>query len=284
MNEFQKHYNNEPPHYKMQYGEVINNKGRYNGIIIGNSQATHSIRPSLLNASDANFCNLAMNGSNPEFYFKWYNNLFAWNNSKVDYWIISADIRFLNGGWRRFEQDSEFFPFVDFWRMLWGEGSLKKKLLIANRMPILKYRARIFQSFNKNAESFEFDASDYDRGYITLSENTLADFSSRANYFEKMVSSDAKIKFVELVDMLSSKGSKIIFVLPPEYNLDSSQYVSRKEFLVSLSRGRNISMYDFNEKQYKHILNQRDNFVDRIHLSKKGSKVFSSLLKEKIGH
>ena len=70
LNTLQRHFNSEPPHYKLHYLETVNTTSQYNGIIIGNSQATHSIRPSLLDTLDVMYYNLTLNGSNPDFYLK----------------------------------------------------------------------------------------------------------------------------------------------------------------------------------------------------------------------
>ena len=73
-------------------------------------------------------------------------------------------------------------------------------------------------------------------------------------------------------------GGKIIFVVPPEYNLDKKQYGDTKDFLTQLSQERDISLYDFNENHYNKTLNNVDNFVDFVHLNNKGSRLFSSIL------
>jgi len=282
INTFQSHYNNEPPHYKLQYAETANSQSQFNGVIIGTSQATHGIRPTQLDTLNNKYYNLALNGSTPDFYIKWINNIFKISHPKVNYWIISTDLHFLSGiGWRDFEQDSEFFPFKNFWEMLLNNKTLDKKLLISNRLPLLKYRGRILKSFKKNHGPYEFILSDYDRGYITLKRNDTVDFDKDIN-FKRTITDEAKAKYIELIDSLSTLGGKIVIIIPPEYNLLSDKYVNAKEFLELLSKERGIPFYDFNDEVFDEKLQRTENFVDLYHLNGKGSKIFSSILKKEL--
>jgi len=279
LNTLQKHFNNEPPHYRKQYIETVDSRSICNAIIIGNSQATHSAIPSVMNTTGMDYYNLALNASSPSFYINWLNNIFTINHPKADYWIVFASPGFMSGrGWRKFEQDSEFFPLDDFCRMLFFKNDLDKELLFSNRYPFLKYRGRIAESFNDNWGPYEFVVESYDRGYITLRRNDIFDFGNLKHY-KKRISKEAEVTFTKLIDMLSTFGGEIILVIPPEYDLSFDQYASVKEFLLSLSRNRTIQLYDFNDPIYSIRLNQVGNFVDSVHMSQRGSILFSTVLK-----
>jgi hypothetical protein len=284
LNQFQRYFNNEPPHYKLQYQETTNSKSTYNGIIIGNSQATHSIRPSLLDTSNLKFFNLALNGSSPTFYIEWLENLFIDNHPKIHYWIITTDFNFVSDeGWRKFEQDSEYFPLNDFLKILVKSNELNNKLLITNRLPFIKYKSRISESFKTNQGPYEFAINDYDRGYISLTRNDKVNFNNTLD-FERKLSAESKVKFLELIDKISDLEGKIVFVIPPEYNLDSIQYVDLKDYLLTVSQERGIPLFDFNETRYKTSLNKDENFVDFIHLNQRGSQLYSAILRKTINH
>lgn len=281
LNIFQSRYNNEPPHYRLQYIETANSQSKYNGAIIGTSMATHGIRPSQLDTLNRAYFNLALNGSSPDFYLKWLNNLFKKSHPKVDYWIVSTDSYFLSGnGWRSFEHDSEFFPFKNFWEMIMS-SSLDKSMLISNRIPLIKYRRRILNSFESNQGPYEFIENEYDRGYISLKRNDTFDFNKDRNYPQE-ITENAKAKYTELIDSLLSLGGEIIIIIPPQLNLLPKHYAQSKLFLEELSKEKNIPVYDFNEEEFRDKLQSTENFVDFLHLNGKGSMKFSSMLKNVI--
>ncbi len=282
LNIFLSKHNDEPPHYRLQYQESLNKNSIYNGAIIGNSNATHSIRPSKLDTLDIRFYNFALNGGTQNFYSDWYNDLFVINHPKIDYWIISADHYFITRNERNFTSDSEYFPVKHFWSLLIGDNEYDKKNLIANKIPLLKYRSRVKGSLNKNTQGkYKFLIEDFDRGYISLEKKNNIDISGPKIIKEK-ISIEAKEHFIKLINRISEHGSKLVFVIPPEYNLSEEQYKDHKKFLTKLSLEKNIPLYDFNEKKYHEILHRRENFTDLIHLNKKGSLLFSNLLREKL--
>ena len=279
LNTFQKRFNNEPPHYRLQYIETTNTQNQFNGVIIGSSQATHGIRPSILDSTHVDYYNLALNGSSPKFYLKWIDNLFKEYHPKIDCWIVSTDPYFFSGdGWRNFEQDSEFFPLKDFYKMLFKK-TLNQESLVSNKLPLIKYRKRILNSFESNQGIWDFNINDYDKGYITLNRTDSVDLNLTRKS-KRIITDDVKAKYVELIDSLSAIGGEIIIIIPPEYNLSPGNYIYQKDFLELLSKKRGISLYDFNDEVYKEKLQVAENFVDFNHLSGKGSKLFSSILME----
>jgi hypothetical protein len=282
LNIFLSQYNDDPPHYRLQYQESLSQTSDYNGVIIGNSKLTHSIRPSKLDTLDIKFYNLALNGATQHFYFDWYKDLFIINHPKVDYWIISADAYFLSGSGREVEKDSEYFPFKYFWNLLIEDNGYHKKDLIANKIPLLKYRSRIKESFNDNTQGFyKFLVEDYDRGYISLERIDNPVFHGSKNV-KLQITKYNQEKFKNLINRLSESDSKLVLIIPPEFDLKQNLYKNNKEFLIKLSLEKNIPLYDFNDKAYSELLNKKENFCDRNHLNKKGSMVFSDLLRKEL--
>lgn len=283
LNTFLSTYNDEPPHYRLQYQETLNQNGNYNGIIIGNSNATHSIRPSQLDTLDIRFFNLALNGATQNFYLNWYNDVFVKHHPKVNYWIISADHYFVTRNERLLTNDSEYLPFKSFWKFLIEDNDYNKRDLIINRIPLLKYRSRVKGSLNKNTQGkYKFLIEDYDRGYISLEKISRSNNLPEQNHIKRKVSKKAEENFIKLIDRISQDGSKLVFVIPPEYNISENQYKDHKDFLTKLSLERDIPLFDFNDEIYRELLNKRENFCDLIHLNKKGSLILSNLLRKEL--
>ena len=85
-----------------------------------------------------------------------------------------------------------------------------------------------------------------------------------------------------MINRLSESDSKLVLIIPPEFDLKQNLYKNNKEFLTTLSLEKNIPLYDFNDKAYSELLNKKENFCDRNHLNKKGSTVFSDLLRKEL--
>ena len=133
--------------------------------------------------------------------------MFIVNHPKVDYWIISTDFNFLCGkGWRQFEQDSEFFPNNDFWKMLFKNETLNDDLLISNRLPFIKSKNKILESFKENQGSYEFKISEYGRGYISLKRNNNFNFNQPRNHEKKYLLKLKRSLFTLLIESLIWEG------------------------------------------------------------------------------
>lgn len=279
LNVFQWVYNDDPPHYRLQYQEVAKNNDVYNGVIIGTSQATHGIRPSMIDSKDIQFYNFSLNGSSPEFYLKWYTHFFTENYSKVDYWIISVDNYFLSGdGWRKFEQDSEYFPNKTLTELIFEHNDLDKSLLISNRIPLLKYRSRMKEVIGLKKSNYLFLAEEYDKGYISLENRVVRADLKRSDNFRVELSEKSMRQFEKLIDLISKTGAKIIFVIPPEFDLKPEHYSDTKLFLDQISDQKGIPLLDFNNANYQAQFSQDSLFTNLNHLNKKGSKVLGQLL------
>jgi hypothetical protein len=278
INFFQKKYNIEPEHFKKQYESILNSKNKMDGIIIGTSHATHSMRPSILDKSGVKFYNYALNGSNPEFYLKWYNN-FIHNKIKVKYCLYSVDFfMFDDKDWlyRRFEHDSEYFPIKVFINeLIFGYGYNKLDLII-NRFPFLKYRNQIQESLRLKNGSKDCNVDNYDRGYISYTGH-CDDFYTDLGYniYPKQLTS-----FKLLIKQMMKDRVKIYFIVAPEYRIDPSKYnemISLK-IINSISKKFNIPVFNFNTTYRSDINNNINYFTDWGHMNHRGAKMFSEKL------
>ena len=142
----------EHDYYRWSYDEVKAENENIEGIILGNSQATHGIRPSYLYTLDVDFFNFALNGSDSKFWLNWYDELYADTKAKPKVCIYSLTI----GAWRKYEHDSQFFPVTTFWKNFFDFKNFEKTTLLKNRFPIFKYRNRRTIESKRN-EKIYFD-------------------------------------------------------------------------------------------------------------------------------
>lgn len=278
-------YNTDPPHYKLQYAEAINSTSDMNCIILGTSKATHGIRPSLINTSAMKCYNFAYNGGNPEFYVKWYDNIFSRYHPMPKYCIIAYDWFFLETGWmwRKYEQDSEYFPFDVFVGHLIGSDSYDMKTLFFN-IPIFKYRslkdlAMLF--FNNQNLIFK----DYDNGFIAYQvpyyeKNYIHPLTQKP--FTCNTCDVQKRYFEELIGKFQSQGIQVVFVNTPEFGLKKEHYkkIEEIQYFCRLAKKLNIPQLNYNIERRTSINENVKYFNDWCHLNAAGSYEFSKMLKE----
>ena len=270
--------NKESPHYKLQYDELVNNKTGSNCIILGTSHATHGIRPSYLNLPGISVYNFALNGSTPEFYFKWYTEIFQKTYQKPEYiiycidWFLFDDHILL----RRYEQDAEHFPFNVFIKKLINIKDYNNKSLLLNRFPIIKYKeVSDLIHIITNVPNEKYPIEDYDRGFIPYE----AYNPNSINYLEERISSRQVYYFENLMELLTNDGIKIIFVNIPEFG-DIDNYKNKKtfDFFNEIANKHSVPILNYNIDKRSMINQQRAYYSDWMHLNGKGSSEFSKLL------
>lgn len=275
--------NSDPLHYKLQYREATANKNNIDCIIIGTSHAAHGIRPSYLNSIGINFFNFSLNGSNPEYYYKWYNNIFSKYHSKPKYCIIAYDWGFFNteAMWRRYEQDSEYFPFKVFLNNMVSSNYYQMKTLVYN-IPVFKYKSLkdLKIVFNIKVEEI---FKDYDDGFIAYeipydSNNFINPLTK--DPFKCRTCADQKKYFEDLIKTLKLQGIRIIFVNIPEYGAIKSNY-EKLEIMKYFNQIANINGYpilNYNIEKRSYVNENIKYFSDWAHLNSLGSREFSKML------
>jgi hypothetical protein len=284
MNLFQSYYNIEPEHYKKQYESITNYKNDYEGIIIGTSHATHSIRPSILDKSGIRFYNYSLNGSNPEFYFKWYTTFIKNVEIKPKFCLFSIDFFMFDQVLlkRRIEKDSEYFPKKLFFNQLINNKNLNKFDFIINRFPVIKYRSQIKESLLLLKGNEMFNINNYDRGYISCSipfDKNL--FKPELNF---QIDTTQVKYFKLLLKQMLDDNIKIILVMVPEYGIKVNQYDQMKSMKIidSIKDQFNLPIINYNT-ELRSILNQNITyFADWGHMNHKGAKMFSRKLAKEI--
>lgn len=281
LNVFHKNYNDDPPHYLLQYQESCNVSSSYNGVILGTSQATHGIRPSLIDSEGVKYFNLAFNGSSPEFYVDWYNHIFSKHHPKIDHWIISIDNYFLSGkGWRKLEQDSEYIPFHILEEVILGENTLDKKMLIQNRIPMIKHRSALKRNLDFKKSKYYFMFEDYDSGYLSLERSQKSELLEGNSTYKARIDTKSKQDLVELIRYISSSNTRITLIIPPEFKL--SEYGATLAISEEFSMKFNLQLVDFNDARFANHFSSVELFCDHNHLNKLGSRVLSDLLAEEL--
>jgi len=284
INLFQKKYNPDPEHFRQQYAEITNKENFHEGIIIGASHATHSIRPSILDKSGIKFHNFALNGANPEFYYHWYNRTVSKSKVKPTHCIFAINYFMFDSSWlwRRIEQDSEYLTFSVFWKDFFTEKRFNKKDLIINRFPFLKYRGRIKESLRLKKGDNRYLISEYDRGYISL-QIPYEDDNFKPILKHKIDPVQVTF-FTSLLKKLQSENIKVIFVMTPEYGIDINEYEKMESLKIisSLSNELKIPIVNFNTELKSSINTNIKFYSDWGHLNTLGSKVFSEKLAKEI--
>ncbi|MBF0449796.1 MAG: hypothetical protein HQK75_03765 [Candidatus Magnetomorum sp.] len=258
----------------------MNRKEGSNYIIMGTSHATHGVRPSYINLPEMIGYNFALNGSNPEFYYKWYTQLFKKTYVKPEFIIFCIEWFLFDEKklWRRYEQDSEYFPFHIFIDNLLDDKAYDIKMLLLNRFPFTKHKKAsdlVYLVHHKPNTRFPLD--EFDRGFIPYESgkhpNSVEDI-------KELISLKQLIFFVKLIDLLVNEGNKLIFVNLPEYgHIKKYENVISFDIFNEISNNHGIPMLNYNIDKRTDINQQRDNYSDWEHLNSKGSKEFSTVLR-----
>lgn len=286
MNVFQRYSNPGPYHYRQQYAQFEEDTLDAEAIIIGTSHATHAIRPSLLDKSHKKFYNFSLNGASPEFFYNWYHELYKSRFGRPDYCIIAIDWFMFDEEWlhRKFEQDSEYFPRDVFWRILLRGGDFDRGELVRSRFPILKYRRSFLSSLGFKQVDEGFLASGFDRGFIPVE---LPFDSSRFEVkYETSISAKRQQLFQKLVHELDSSGTKLVFVITPEYNVEPAWYeqIESLHFVREVAVRYQIPILNFNTTFRSSINEDINCFSDWGHMNDSGSVEFSMMLADKISN
>jgi hypothetical protein len=266
------------PHYPLQYGEVFRPTVNANVIILGASHATHGINPRYLEGDHFRVYNFSLNGAGPLFNLTWYKKIFKHYYPQPLYaiyavhWIMFDD-QLLK---RKYEQDSHYFPLPFLLKELKEFKSAKRLLL--NRFALIRERKHLAgRLFQKTFREVYLPAKYYN-GFIPFERRGTLDEEERVNPKNDPIQIKA---FEELLDEFERDGVKVIFVHVPGYlpARGDSNVSEGMELLNDLSRKRRIPFLDYETERISAINTDKTLFSDSVHLNKKGSDRFSSLLR-----
>ena len=280
---FGKRYYN---HYELQYNEIIKHTKKIDGIILGTSHGTHSVRPQVLDSLGIGFYNFSMNGGNPKFYWNWYNNIFAPHHAKPKYCIWATDWFLFDTVWvwRQYEQDSEYFPDSVFYANL-KDPEFNSRSLILNRLPFTKYKSyKDVPNLFRHYDESQFIISKYKDGFLPYWPEKIAKFKNR--YTNKLkdvykISPRQQFFFENLVLKMKTDGIEVIFINTPEYGSQKEEYkrIATFSYLDSFASRNNIPFLNYNLEKRQPLNDNKDLFTDWGHLNDKGSLVFSRVLR-----
>ncbi len=271
------------PHYPLQYSEAFHPKVNANVIIMGASQTAHGINPKYFETDHLKVFNFSMGGAGPSFNLKWYKKIikvYYPKPSRIIYGVHWGmfDENFLQ---RRFEQDSQYFTRTFLFHELLRTRSLddleRVKTLFFNRLGIIRGRRQLADRLFRGAGNV-YALSRYYNGFIPYARKGKVDRKRDI----KLQNSEAQIKaFEELLDEFQRDGIEVIFVQAPEYlpARNVSDIEESMQFLDGIAEKRKIPFLDYDTKRITNINTDTSMFSDSIHLSEKGSDVFSKLLK-----
>lgn len=279
LNALQSSFNIDPIHYKKQYQKITSSKNDYDGIVIGTSHATHSIRPSILDKSGIRFYNFSLNGAKPEYYLKWYYKFVYHKKNKPKICLYAVDFFMFDNSWlwRNIEQDAEYFPKQLFYKEL-TKGNLNKTDLIINRIPLFKYREQIIHSLKLEKGNKDYDIKNFDRGYISYS-TQFKESSFKPRLDHKIDAIQVKC-FKLLIKQMQEDDIKIFFIVAPEYgiNINSYHQMESLKIIDSLAKKFKIPLMNYNIELRSFINKNINLFSDWGHMNHKGSEIFSEKL------
>jgi len=268
-------------HSELQYIETTNPNKNADFIILGTSLAAHGIRPEILDSIGIKSYNFSLNGSNPQFYINWYKNIFSKYYKKPKYclievaWFLFDDNRL----WRRYEQDSEYFPYNVYISNLLDFERYNSIQLILNRYPFVKHKyIKDLKYLFMKKDDFPFVMTKFNDGFVPYEPNKSKiekkSFKHKSNRVNQKY-------FEELINILLNDGIKLIFISVPEYGT-KEDYQKLKEFDIfnKIARKHSIPFFNYNIEKRTFINDKKKFYSDLQHLNSNGSIEFSKILKE----
>ena len=253
--------------YKWQYEELFSPTVKADIVIFGTSKSVRGINPKLIENNNISVYNFALNGSNPEFIFKWYNKFFKKYYPKPKLVIFEINWLMFNEKWmsRNIEQDSKYFPTSDYLNEIFISAE-NKVTTFFNRYYIL----------NRSFGTGGIIDSTYN-GYTPLAYN-MENFKPISDF--KPFNPNRQQKFFDmLLETFNKDNLDVIFVMLPERinpRLPSYSIVKENKDYIE----EKIEKY-----VYLNYHNEFDNdslFSDWGHLNIRGAKILSELMKKDI--
>lgn len=296
INWWQTKYNIEPKHYKKHY-DHINSRPQNDGegMIIGSSHAVHGIRPSVLDQTGIRWYSYALNGTNPAFYQKWYNEYFKERVPKAKYCIYEIDwfMFWDHWLWRKFEHDAQHLPNSTFLKLAIGNKDFSFGDLLQNKFPFCKFKNSLLSSLKRKSGDPIYIDSSYDRGFIeqrtpytpyAFEQNSTLFNIEGKDTLHVSISAQQVNLFEAFISELQRNNIQLIFVMAPECGIPVSSYEASPtvQYIQQFARLRNIPFLNYNTSLRSTLNDSTSNFSDWGHLSCKGSLQFSQQLAKDI--
>lgn len=261
----------ENDRYALQYKELYNPTVDADIVVFGTSKSARGINPKILETDSISVFNFGLNGSNPEFIYKWYKNIFKINYPKPK--LILLEINWLmfdkDFMWRSFEQDSRYFTCKDYLLLL--KNTEKKYTAFFNR----------YHVFNRSVGSGgEIDLT-YN-GYTPFDQKYSNSKSTKTYINSIDFDSDNQLKYFKMLLNLFKKEdvNVILLILPEVHNKSIS---SNDLFKDCTSDIKKISSeIGFKLLDYTYYFESESLFKDWQHLNITGAELITNKIKSDI--
>jgi len=258
-------------HYRPTYKELFTPSVCAETVIFGSSSSVHGINPKYLDRDFNRFFNFSFNGTNPEFYYKWYTHIFRKYYPRPSCIIYAINWYMFDDDWmsRKFEDDAEFWPFKLFISELFNNNNRKRILL--TRFPILKYHDRFIKmSFKEPRIVIE----KYYHGYVPIIKRPELSFRIvKATDREKQ-----KTFFEKLLKEFKRDSIPVVAIQMPEYLPGRDNKDQNRKFFIDIFSKYNFPYLDYNGDRITEINYDSTAFLDWGHLSEAGAIKFSKML------
>lgn len=266
-------------HYDLKYAEIYEQNVKAENIILGTSHAAHGVNPKYLETDSAKYFNMAINGASPEFYLKWYLNIFKPNYPKPKRIFYCVDWFMFNKYylWRKFEHDSKYYT-INYFLNAILKSKKNKYTLFYNRFDLLRERKHAQYIFYKKKSFYPFLMNKSYNGFVPYAK--LGDYMGNT---KQLIPDHNKWKsdFNTLLNEFEKDKIDVIFVCLPEYlpswkcrNIDNKLH-----YLDSIASSRKIKYLNYNTEKKSKLNFDLSSFYDWGHLSDEGSTFFSKILK-----
>lgn len=265
------------PQYPLQYGEAFRPNVKADVIILGASHTAHGINPKYLEEGDLKVYNFSMDGTGPSFNLKWYKRIFELRYPTPACVIYGVHWGMFDEGvaHRKFEQDSQYFPF----QFLFSEFRHVKELetLVLNRFALIRERKQLTERLFRGTRRAVV-LSKYYHGFVPYERQGGLDKKKELT----IKISEAQINaFEALLDEFEKNKIQVILVQVPGYlpARDGLNIEESMKLIHKIAEKRRILLLDYDTDKITNINTDRSMFSDWIHLNEKGSDAFSKLLK-----
>jgi hypothetical protein len=240
-------------------------------LAVGNSRAGSMIDPDVLDSVlAARTYNLATDNGNIGYQTGRYILWRRLNESAPRLIVMNVDVA-TNILTDKFETE-QFYPF--FWNSLFRSSFFPyESFSVAERfVPMYRYRGvRLLRYLRKNPR--DDMRHSVIRGYTPMEGTNWREMNAGFNYFE-----DADHLLRSFLDMVSSEGAKVLFVIAPvwhECRERTGRYDDMVSYYRTLADEYGVVFLDFSDTD---MCFEKELYYDEVHMNKDGARIYSDSL------
>ena len=267
----------EEKSYFLRYSELINPRLSAPIVILGSSNSAHGVQPALLKLKYPIY-NFSFNGADQSFLLDFYKKYFRLHYSRPKLIIIALSYTSFEDFWRSTRQDRRWIKILDKTNFSFDYFLNYSKLSNSESIITSLYES-IYWNYRGVDEPIR--NREFDNGYVP--------YYSGAHYSEKsykfQILDSEVISFRQLIKSIKNDGVNILIVTMPSPNgaFTASEKLKFNSIVSNISSEEKIPVLwysDFGVDLEKDF----SLFIDQVHLTPKGSYIFSTKLSRAISN